>query len=367
MKSVIIIMILSIGLCFSAYGQKGKSIPAASLAGYERDLKRIYPTYSRVEYERDYVFSIHDADGKTLGTLYLETIPDGEREFGYAGTIEVGLIVGPDRKVAGLVTGKNAETPGYLNRVKRALDQSWNGLELKNVPEHKVDAVTRATYSSSAIIVGVKKLAQAHAKSDTPLVVAKPQPVHKRANPELEKLNADIEKQVAEYRQAPNEKNKAALKALLLKQQGIDIDTLTRRVNMLNRIVTNSKILQVQWTTRRAEELDLRMVAALQGKAAAQEFAKEKGMVYFSHSRHGDKAEDKELAEAVKKCCENPGQPNEKALRTLVEERFELQLAGLPSHNENQERSYIANKARLEKMVKNKESDLERRLNSLIQ
>ncbi len=150
-------------------------------------------------------------------------------------------------------------------------------------------------------------------------------------------------------------------------QQEIDINTLTKRVNMLNRIVTNSKALQTQWTTRRAEELDLRMVAALQGKTAARKFAKEKDIIYFSHSRHGNGPEDKELAEAVAKCRENSNPANEKALRKLVEERFDAQLAGLPSRNENQERSYVANKARLEKMVENKESDLERRLNALIQ
>jgi hypothetical protein len=366
MKTILMIIILGLAIAPAASGQNGKSIPADSKSKYEQDLKKLYPSYSELEYERDYVFSINDAEGKKLGTLFLETIQDSDREFGYAGTIEVGLAVGTDNKVAGFVTGKHVETPAYLIRVKRALAKSWNNLELKDVPEHKVDAVTSATYTSAAIVVGVKKLAKEHLKSDTPIIVTKPQSARKRDNKELEEQNAKIEQIVTEYRKNPDEKTKAELKALLQKQQETEIAELTKRVNMLERIVTGSQAILKQWTTRRAEELDLRVTAALQGREAAQALAKEKGLIYFSHPRHGAAAADKELDEAVKKCKENPDEANQKALRQLVEERFDAQLEGIPSHNENQERSYKANKERLEKMTANKEQDLEQRLNALI-
>lgn len=365
MKKICMIVILGLAAGLALYGQDGKSIPADSLSKYEQDLKKIYPSCSGLKYERDYVFGIHDADGGKLGTLYLETIRDSEREFGYAGTIEVGLVLGTDNKVAGFVTGKHAESVPYLARVKRALGKHWNALELKDVPEHKVDAVTGATYTSTAIIVGVRKLAGEHLKSDTPIIIAKPQSVNRRGGAEWKERNAGIERLAAEYRKNPDEKVKAELKTLLQQQQDNEIDELTRRVNMLHRIVTGSKALYIQWTTRRAEELDLRTIAALEGREAALAFAKEKGMMYFNHPSRGGAPKDEEMEEAVKKCRENPDETNKKALRQLIEERFEAQLEGVPSHNNDQERSYKANKERLEKMIENKAQGVEQRLAAL--
>lgn len=140
-------------------------IPADSLAKYGKDLKKLFPSYSGLRFERDYVFSINDVKNKRLGYLLLEQIDDRQRTAGYAGTIEVAMVVGEDGKVRGVVTGKNVESPGYLTRVKRALSAKWNNLELKDIPAHQVDALTGATMSSDAIIDGVRKLAADHLKS----------------------------------------------------------------------------------------------------------------------------------------------------------------------------------------------------------
>lgn len=142
-------------------------IPADSLRQYEKDLKKLIPAYSVLRYERDFVFSINDAKDKQVGYLLLEQIDDQQRTTGYAGTVEVAVVIGIDGKVLGIVTGKNAESPGYMTRVKRALSAKWNGLELKDVPKHQVDALTGATLTSDAIIDGVKKLAADHLKSDS--------------------------------------------------------------------------------------------------------------------------------------------------------------------------------------------------------
>lgn len=108
------------------------------------------------------VYAVRDRDGKPLGTLYVETITDKERQKGYAGPIEVAILADNNNKVAGVLIGKNHETPAYLNRVRKAgFLKSWNTLKLEEVPDKQVDTVTRATYSSGAILSGVRKLAEA--------------------------------------------------------------------------------------------------------------------------------------------------------------------------------------------------------------
>lgn len=108
------------------------------------------------------VYAVRDRNGKPLGTLYVETITDKERQKGYAGPIEVAILADNNNKVAGVLIGRNQETPAYLNRVRKAgFLKSWNKLKLEEVPDKKVDTVTRATYSSSAILSGVRKLAEA--------------------------------------------------------------------------------------------------------------------------------------------------------------------------------------------------------------
>lgn len=108
------------------------------------------------------VYAVRDRSGKPLGTLYVETINDKERQKGYAGTIEVAILADTHNKVAGILIGKNHETPAYLNRVRKAgFLKSWNSLPLSEVPGKKVDTVTRATYSSNATRTGVRNLAAA--------------------------------------------------------------------------------------------------------------------------------------------------------------------------------------------------------------
>lgn len=108
------------------------------------------------------VYVVRDAAGKPLGTLYVETIKDKERQKGYAGTIEVAIFADNDNRVAGVLIGRNQETASSLNRVRKAgFLKSWNKLKLEDVPDKKVDTVTRATYSSGAIRTGVRDLAEA--------------------------------------------------------------------------------------------------------------------------------------------------------------------------------------------------------------
>ncbi len=367
LKILMVVLVIG-GNCLHA--GKDEAVSNESLAGFGKELKKIYPAYKSLAFERDYVYSVNDTSGKKLGSLYLETVADSDREFGYSGTIEVGLVIGLDNKIEGMVVGRNVESAAYLARVKNQLSKKWNNLELKDVLGYKVDAVSGATYSSSAIIVGVKKLAKDHLKSDTPIIVSKPEPMRRRSAGQGDKareLNSGIERLVTQYRQQPSEQTKGELKELLDWQADNEIAEFTQRSNTLNRIVAMSDLLLKQWQTRKDEEIDMRVAAALEGADAAVAFGKEKKMIYFSHPRRGGENQaDTEMDDVVKAYKENPTEANKEQIRKLVTERLDLQLETVPIHNSDQEKAYKGTKAYLENLTANKEQIVERRLSSLL-
>ena len=129
---------------------------------YREGLKELFSGSSALEKLGSQVYRIKDGDGKELGLLHLETVPEEEKKIGYAGPIEVAVAV-RDGKVAGVLIGRNEETPGFLARVAgQGLLKSWNGAALKDIPTMDVDAVSGATMSSEAIIDSVRRLAEEH-------------------------------------------------------------------------------------------------------------------------------------------------------------------------------------------------------------
>ena len=140
----------------------------AAAAGFAAEEETLFHTQVRAAMPQ--VASFHqkgsaawemkDQSGAKLGMLYLETIPDAERKKGYGGTIEVALTVNEKNEITSVLIGNNKETPRFLKRVHaEGFLKKWNGMTLKKAAETDVDFVSGATYSSSAIASGVRKLA----------------------------------------------------------------------------------------------------------------------------------------------------------------------------------------------------------------
>lgn len=249
------------------------------------------------------VYRVKDAAGKPLGTLYVETVKDDRRKMGYAGTIEVAIFADNDNNVAGVLLGRNQETPSYLNRVRKAgFLQSWNKLKLEEVPGKEVDTVTRATYSSDAILAGVRNLAAAQTVKAEP---AEPPAADKAGIVQLE-----------------------------------------RRIAMLKRIVSGGKTLLTQLQTRKEEELQLRLTAAVEGPEAAKKFAEEHKMMFFNHHRHhgAGKTPVEQAAETYKA---DRTDANLAALKAAILAEYEQLLESVPPHNAEQEKALAAAEARL--------------------
>lgn len=153
-------------LAASALAAGGSEVPAA-VKPFLADPVLLSAKVKNFVQEKPGVYRVKDSSGKPLGTLYVETIGDSERRKGHAGTIEVAILADTRNRVAGVLIGRNRETPAYLNRVRKSgFLKSWNKLKLEEVSDKQVDTVTRATYSSGAILAGVRKLAATRAAED---------------------------------------------------------------------------------------------------------------------------------------------------------------------------------------------------------
>lgn len=205
-------------------------------ARFAEELRELLPGASQSSPIRDGILEIRDEAGGTLGKLYLEQIEDEERRFGYAGTVEVAVVFDGHEKVAGVLIGRNAETRRYLNRIRRAkFLERWNGLAMSEIPDRKIDAVTGATYSSEAISHGVRRLAEAYLKSITD-----------------EEIAAETQTEIARLRQ---------------------------RITFLEKDVAEDAARNQP--ARKSDEVELRLIAAVQGSEAARKFADARDLSYI--------------------------------------------------------------------------------------
>lgn len=111
-------------------------------------------TYKRIASDS---LEVLDSSKKRLGRV-LYSLPDCEEYKGYAGPIQLLIGIDLEEKIKGVKILDSLETPSFLNRItKQGLLEKWNGLTASEAINLEVDAVTRATMSSSCIINSVRK------------------------------------------------------------------------------------------------------------------------------------------------------------------------------------------------------------------
>ena len=92
---------------------------------------------------------------KENGTYVINTTQLGKDIEGYAGPTPLKVYV-KNNKVEKIEFLKSPETPKYYVKVKKALQDKWNGKKVKDAKKMQVDAVTGATFSSEAVIKNVQ-------------------------------------------------------------------------------------------------------------------------------------------------------------------------------------------------------------------
>ena len=282
-------------------------------AYFKREVKILMPSVAKFQSTSKGVCPLLDARGQKTGTLLLELIPDEKRKMGYAGTIEVAVLLDRSGKIAGVLVGKNQETPGFLRRVRnKGFLSSWNGKTLKDAAKTKVDAVTGATYSSNAIKAGVQQLLKDHGNVKVDTV-----------------------------------QNSSAGTAS-------EIKALERKAAMHRKIIAASEKLYKQLRERKSEELQLRLIALLEGNEKAAAFAESKKMIFFNHPRRrGEKTivfPAQKLAQQYKK---SRSKEDLEALKKAVLEEIEGLTERIVPHNREHAKALKAVQKRLLTLKKN--------------
>lgn len=79
--------------------------------------------------------------------------------IGYNAKVPIKITLDADGKIASVEMLDNRETPSFARRVEQSgLLQKWNGLTLAQAAALDVDAVSGATYTSTAIISSVRRM-----------------------------------------------------------------------------------------------------------------------------------------------------------------------------------------------------------------
>ena len=93
---------------------------------------------------------------KENGSTIVNTTTIAKDVEGYNGSVPLKIYI-KKNKIEKIEVLKNQETPKYLVKVKKAIENAWDGLTVKEAQTKKVDAVTGATFTSEAIIKNVQK------------------------------------------------------------------------------------------------------------------------------------------------------------------------------------------------------------------
>ena len=298
-------LLLSIGTLFAVL-----CCAAAEPADvFRKGTKELMPAAAKFREAATGSWEILDASGARLGMLHQERIADNERQQGFGGTIEIALVTGSDGKIAGVLIGKNQETPGFLNRViGSGFLEKWNGMTMREAAEAAVDTVTSATYSSGAIAHGVKTLAAALADGDKPATGEKP----------------------------------AATKT-----HDAEIAQLERKIATSSLILSRGTLRLNQWQTRRAEELELREILALQGRDAARKFADQHRMMVPA------RVPKKDSPIAAATAYRRSGKDSDlQKLRAEIAQELDARIAALLRQNAENAKALLAAQQRLDDIAK---------------
>ena len=151
-----------LALCVSAVGAE----PApAECQQYADDIQEILPKAAAFGAMTARKVQLLDDKNQVIGYLLLAPAVKRKRVEGYNGVINVAVVVSTDNKILGVVIGDNSETASFLKRLRTGgLLKRWNGKTPAEGAKLKVDAVTRATYSSNAVKAEVEAVLDAQKK-----------------------------------------------------------------------------------------------------------------------------------------------------------------------------------------------------------
>ena len=120
------------------------------------EIKKIFPEAASYKVITEDKASIFDSNNQQIGEA-LHTLPAASEIKGFAAAIPMIIGIDQNNQIQGIVVLKNNETAAFLEKViSTGLLDKWKGKTPDEAANLKVDAVTSATMSSSAIIKSVQ-------------------------------------------------------------------------------------------------------------------------------------------------------------------------------------------------------------------
>ncbi|MBN2790322.1 MAG: 4Fe-4S binding protein [Candidatus Delongbacteria bacterium] len=100
---------------------------------------------------------ILDKDGSQIGNFILSS-PFCDEIRGYGGNIPVAIIADTDENILGLGLLNNRETPAWISGLQNVkFFDSWNGKNIEELKDHKVDVISGATITTRSVIKMIDK------------------------------------------------------------------------------------------------------------------------------------------------------------------------------------------------------------------
>lgn len=169
MKKIIaltIVALMTSGVALAQHGhgncgncphhQQHARMQQAAPAGdsFEQAMAKAFPQMKSTKKEGK-LTAVCDAKGKVLGYA-VSSKPASDGIKGYNGETPVMIAFDAKKKITGVYLLANMETPKFVQHVQQAgFFSQWNGLSVKKALKKKVDTVSGATFTSSAVIKSV--------------------------------------------------------------------------------------------------------------------------------------------------------------------------------------------------------------------
>ncbi|PKL44594.1 MAG: hypothetical protein CVV41_04315 [Candidatus Riflebacteria bacterium HGW-Riflebacteria-1] len=173
-KIYVVVLALAILLAISArtgrffgYDLTGsKAGSEKSLAFAISDARLYLPEAASFLVLSDDEAEVLDKDGLRVGRV-LHTQPQARHIIGYGAWLPIVIVFDRAGKIVGLVLQPHQETPDFVERItSEGFFKSWNGLSANEAVLHNVDAVSRATLTTRAVIDSVRLRLANHSALD---------------------------------------------------------------------------------------------------------------------------------------------------------------------------------------------------------
>jgi hypothetical protein len=133
------------------------------------DIKEIYPGAAEYASNSHGVFDVYDSNREKIGTALLSS--DYSRQYGYGGIVPLLIGVDDSLTITKVILLPNNETVDYIRAIyDDKFIGKWQGVSLEDAIQLKVDAVSGATHTSTAVIAGVRHTASSVMKSEASVI-----------------------------------------------------------------------------------------------------------------------------------------------------------------------------------------------------